>query len=64
MSLFRPRPPRPFQHEYRYARPKRLIGESRSDKEPSHRAMPLMGILMMIILLAILFIVWQLLSGK
>lgn len=61
MSLFRPRPPRPFQHEYRYARPKRLIGESRSDKEPAHRAMPLMAILLILILIAILFIVWQLL---
>ena len=60
MSLFCPRPPRSFQHEYRYARPKRLIGESRSDKEPSHRAMPLMGILLILILLAIFFFILHL----
>ena len=58
MSLFRPRQPRPFQHEYRYARPKRLISDSLTAKEPSHRVKPLMSILLILILLLLILVLY------
>ena len=55
MSIFHPRRPRPFQMEYRYARPKRLISDNLSDKQTNGRgALLLNGLLLLLLILIIL----------
>lgn len=55
MSIFHPRRPRPFQMEYRYARPKRLISDRLPDRQTNGRGALLMyGLLLLLLILIIL----------
>ncbi len=62
MSLFRPRQPRHFHLEYRYARPKRLISDRLDNQLSERRPSMLMNVLMLILLIAVLLIVWKILT--
>lgn len=56
MSFFHPRRPRPFQMEYRYARPKRLISDNLADKQTNGRGTLLLNALLLLLLILIILL--------
>lgn len=56
MSIFHPRRPRPFQMEYRYARPKRLISDNLADKQTNGRGTLLLNALLLLLLILIILL--------